>query len=190
MTRRSMLLKALAATPADVQRVVKIADPSAPRRQAAAATLAQMIDFEVRFRAQLSRVVQEAHPQLPELALGPAWLAAAEDPGTESLVDRFVAVRQETLDYLDGLSPGDWQHKLAHATLGETSFRYLVQHLVDHDNRHLGMLMGQPPQAVPPVPPARRMAADLRDADSQPHNEVRNERKRIRKRSRRRIRGD
>jgi hypothetical protein len=135
-------------------------------------------------------VVQEAHPQLPELALEPIRIEAPGEPATELLVDRFVAVRQETLDYLDGLSPGDWQHKLAHATLGETSFRYLVQHLVDHDNRHLGMLMGQPPQAVPPEPPAGRVAADFFDADSQPHNEVRNERKRTRKRPRRGVRGD
>jgi hypothetical protein len=187
MTRRAVLLKALASMPSDVERMLKGAD-SANRDLAYA--MHHLLDGETRYLAQFQAVVREERPVL--LALEPG-LIDDDDEALGDLVDRFQASRRETLEFLEHLSAGDWQRKAVHESLGETSLRFLVQHLVDNDTHYLNQLVaarqGLPlAEGLSPV----ALGYPARPVRQNPtfDSEVKNERKRTRKWPRKRTRGD
>lgn len=144
MTRRAMLLDALAATPADVGLLLRrLPAAAAGVRPAAdvwsvADVLCHLAVTEGLYRARLQRVVGEERPFLPYIHPDAAG-HEAERPLAELIAD-FAAARAETLVFLRELPPGAWQRRAVHETLGETTFRYLVQGLVDHDTAHLSQL--------------------------------------------------
>jgi hypothetical protein len=185
MTRRAVLLKALSATPADVRRIVAGMDGSDTAIRAAVTRfVAAIADFEQRYRAQLEQVVQDARPELTELRLEP------KDPGLDvalaDMVDRFLRAREETLAFLNGLSPGDWQRQVVHVALGATSLRFLVQNLVEYDTGHLSQLM----EARHGSPASTEQAAvfSAPNRKTRPNREEKDERKRARKWPRKRVR--
>jgi hypothetical protein len=181
MTRKDVLLKALASTPADLRRAV---DGLASRRTGVAATLHQWVVFETRFRAQLQQVISEDVPNLPELRLEPDDHLG--EASLQELLERFSGARQETLNFLRSLSPGAWQQRAVHETLGETSLRFLVQHLVECDTQHLVRVLGvggadQVPAKPPPQTPVGNAGYVIES------NEVKDERRRTRKWPRKRV---
>ncbi|MDX1612799.1 MAG: DinB family protein [Candidatus Promineifilaceae bacterium] len=141
MSKRAVLLKALAATPNDLARLLRssaaTADPP-PGHWTAAQVAAHLADVETHYRRRLQRVVAEDRPQLPyihpdESAYDPALSAAA-------WLGRFRTERAATLAFLEGLSPGAWQRPAVHQTWGPTTLRFLVQSLVEHDTNHLNQI--------------------------------------------------
>jgi hypothetical protein len=190
MTRRAVLLKALRAMPGDVVRTVNgrqaedLGGDGNGDAETQAAILGRMIAFEKDYRNQLGRVFREEEPALRALVSdGPALDARSS---VTTMIVQLKQAREETLAFLEALSLGDWQRKAVHETLGETSLRFLVQHLVDWDTHHLRELMGRRSVgAVPTSPlPSERRTNQRQDS------EVKNERQRARKWPRRRIRRD
>ena len=187
MTRRAVLLKALASMPSDVERMLQGA---APADKGLAGVLQHLLEGETVYRAQFQAVVHAERPVLSALEPG---LTDDGDVAFEELVGRFQAARQETLEFLEHLSVGDWQRKAVHESMGETSLRFLVQLLVDSDTHHLsqlsaarhGLPLAEGFSPVSPWDPARPGGLNP-TFDS----EVKNERKRTRKWPRKRTRRD
>jgi len=187
MTKRAVLLKALASMPSDVERMLKGADSA---ERGFAHILHHLLDIETRYLSQFQAVVREQRPTLP--ALKPDRINGDDIPFEEQ-IDRFRQARQETLDFLTGLPSGDWQRKAVHETLGETSLRFLVQNLVDSDTHYLSQLVTVRQrlplaEGLSPVPSRDRPRPTVLDPPLD--SEVKNERKRIRKWPRKRTRGD
>lgn len=207
MTKRAVLLKALASMPSDLERVLKGVDTAAARRQPTPGEssiieiLTGLIDAETRFLDQMRAVVHEEQPLLP--ALRQAETGYALDSSPEALIERAKMARTETLAFLEGLSTGDWQRKAVHETLGETRLRFLAQHLVDHDTQCLSQLAGTRQKLrstaaihgathVDPAPsgPYGDVRTGRPGADLNLDSEVKNERQRTRKWPRKRRRGN
>ena len=207
MTKRAVLLKALASMPSDLGRVLQGVDEAEARQRPTLGErsiieiLSSLVDAETRFLDQMQAVIHEEQPLLS--ATRQAETSDELDISLEALVERAKKARTETLTFLEGLSPGDWQRKAVHETWGETRLRFLVQHLVDHDTQCLSQLAGTRQKlrstaaihGVPHLDPApsgpygyvrpRPPGADL-NLDS----EVKNERQRTRKWPRKRRRGN
>jgi uncharacterized damage-inducible protein DinB len=145
MTKRIVLLQALASTPADVARIARNSEPSLthvrpqPDSWSVADVLYHLVDVEQRYLHHLNRVVTEDQPSLltavPDDESPPRRATAVE------LAQEFAAARSLTMSFLNDLSPKDWQRRAFHQRHGETSLRYLVQRLVDHDTLHLNQLL-------------------------------------------------
>jgi hypothetical protein len=188
MTKRAVLLQALASMPADVRRVLKGTDPTTPGEWSTSDLLGRLLDTETRFLAQLRAVVSQDRPTLPTLR--PKEPSPDSDTALEELVGRFQRARRETLTFLEGLSARDWQRKAVHETLGETSLRFLVQNLVDRDTQALSQLIAprsgrseaaSTPQSFRKMNPVPNPI---------PKNEVKNAKQRARKWPRKRRAGD
>jgi uncharacterized damage-inducible protein DinB len=145
MTKRIVLLQALASTPIDVTRIACNSKPSLTHRRpqpdswSMADVLFHLIDVEQRYRHHLQRVVAEDQPNLPSLL--PDEESLPPQATAVDLAQEFAAARSLTMSFLNELSPKDWQRRAFHQRHGETSLRYLVQRLVDHDTLHLNQLL-------------------------------------------------
>ena len=144
MSRRSVLIESLAATPRDLQRMLRRVDDEHARWRPAsdawciADIVAHLSYTEILYLARLRRVVAEDNPQV----------ALITDPGEHDLArsltllfDEFAAHRAETVAFLSDLEQRDWGRSLVHETTGATRLRDQVQALVTHDNEHLGEIV-------------------------------------------------
>jgi uncharacterized damage-inducible protein DinB len=145
MSRRSVLIDALSATPRDLARMLRPVDAAlalarpTPDARCIANVVAHLSYIEPLYLARLRRVAELDNPY--ESSLHPD--AAAHDltrPLSE-LFDEFAARRAETLKFLGGLDQRDWGRPLVHATIGPTKLRDQVQALVTHDNDHLDQIV-------------------------------------------------
>ena len=144
MTQRSVLLQALASTPADVARLVRALDESAAAWRpeggwSCREVVAHLAHIEPLTLARLRRVLAEETPTVVALLPDPA----AHDPDLPiaRLAEHFQIARVETLDSLHEISPGDWQRPAIHAAKGRTTLRGLVDDLVAHDIEHTSQLV-------------------------------------------------
>lgn len=144
MTQRSVLLQALASTPADVARLVRALDESAAAWRpeggwSCREVVAHLAHIEPLTLARLRRVLAEVTPTVVALLPDPA----AHDPDLPiaRLAEHFQIARVETLDSLHEISPGDWQRPAIHAAKGRTTLRGLVDDLVAHDIEHTSQLV-------------------------------------------------
>lgn len=144
MSKRTVLLDALASMPNDLAFMLRhVAETAvhhhpAPDQWSIADVLRHLAALEPLYLARLQKIVTEERPYLPYL-----HPETQPQPYSTPLNDLLAAVssaRQDTIAYLQGLKPGDWQRPAMHATLGETKFRQMVQLLVEHDTEHLNQL--------------------------------------------------
>jgi hypothetical protein len=146
MSRRQILIDALAATPRDLARMLRpLSDADARRRPAPdawciAEVVAHLGYVEERCLARLRQVVAEANPSVEYI----------EDPGGHAidaplaeLLETFSTRRAATVAFLGGLDQRDWGRPLVHATIGPTRLRDQVQTFVAHDNEHLEEILAQ-----------------------------------------------
>lgn len=146
MSRRSVLIESLAATPNDLARMLRpVNGPTALRRPTPeswciADVVAHLGEMEVRYLAVLRQIVAEDNPSIPWLSPRPEVHDLAQPLGV--LLEQFTANRQETIAFLSGLEQRDWARTLVHATLGPMRLRDRVQALVAHDNEHLDQIIG------------------------------------------------
>lgn len=145
MTKRIVLLQALSSTPVDIARVLRPLDHQAvrwqvnPNQWSAAAVLIHLTQVEKPYRHRLQRIVQEDKPTVPYI--GPQVGEIPADLTVAELLLNFECEREQTIAFLQELSPGDWQRPATHETLGRTTLRYQVQNLVDHDIEHTNQLV-------------------------------------------------
>ncbi|MCZ7573019.1 MAG: DinB family protein [Ardenticatenaceae bacterium] len=141
MSRRSILLEALAATPRDLSRMVpRIDGVEALWRPAPEAwCLAHFGFVEEPYLARLRRVLEQDNPYEPPIH--PDKSAHDLTRPLSGLLEEFVARRAETIAFLSALSQRDWGRPLVHETIGPTRLRDQVQELVTHDNNHLAQIV-------------------------------------------------
>ena len=159
MTKRIVLLQALASTPKDLIFTLRRVDEAASYRKpdsnqwSIGTVLHHLIDVEQRYRARLQRVIVEDRPFLPYIH--PDEAAYQVQTPLAELLARFEQARAETLAFLKEIPPGGWQRVAVHETWGETKLRFLVQQLVDHDTQHLNQIIEiqQQLRAVPTQDP-------------------------------------
>lgn len=144
MSKRIVLLQALASTSADLRLMLKRVDnaaaalPPAPVQWSITQLLAHFLDVEERYLARLQRVIAEDNPFLPTIHPDET---AHTTTRCADLLAQFETARGRTVAFLKELPPGNWQRPAIHETLGATRLRYLVQMLVDHDTQHLNQLI-------------------------------------------------
>jgi uncharacterized damage-inducible protein DinB len=141
MSKRIVLLQALASTPNDLRLMVQklpsdlIHQRPDPDNWSIAEILCHLIDIEGRYRQRLYTVVHEDNPHLP--VFYPDDSQYDEQANLDELLNRFGQARDVTVTFLQELSMKQWQRPAVHASWGPTTLRYLVQQLVDHDINHL-----------------------------------------------------
>jgi uncharacterized damage-inducible protein DinB len=144
MTKRIVLLQALASTVPDISRVMRnLGDTTEnwrpnPREWSCREILAHLNFVEEAYLSRMRRVLTEKEPQVPAIHL----LEFHDTSGSmEELIQSFRNSREVTLVFLQGVSPAGWQRTAIHETKGRLSLRYLVQDLVNHDIEHTNQLV-------------------------------------------------
>lgn len=145
MSKRDVLLDALAATPGDLERLVSgVADsrltyrPS-PEEWSIADVLCHLVMIEELALARLRLMVEQQPPAIPPIFPDPA--AHDVNQPLATMLSDFRQARQTMLAFLQELKAGDWQVTAVHPTEGKLSVRFLVQHHVDHDTAHLNQII-------------------------------------------------
>jgi hypothetical protein len=145
MTRRSVLIESLEATPRDLARLLRPIDAAAalwrpaPDDWCIADAVAHLGYCEAPHLARLRRVVEQDNPFEPSLP--PDESAHDLARSLAELLEAFVARRTETIAFLTSLEQRDWGRPLVHETIGPTKLRDQVQELVAHDNMHLEQIV-------------------------------------------------
>ncbi len=146
MSKRAVLLAALASMPKDLSFMLRRTGETAVRQRptpeewSIADVLRHLITIEPLYLARLRRIVGEERPYLPYLH--PETRPQPDPTPLPELLNIFSTTRNEMLAYLQSLNAGAWQRNAVHETLGPTKLRYMVQLLVDHDTEHLNQIVG------------------------------------------------
>jgi len=145
MSKRIVLLQALASTPADLLRLARTFDAATGDEPLDAAewsprdVLSHLLFVERGYQARIALILSESEPLLPfinpELATDELFISHV------AVGERFRAAREETLATLQALTPGQWQKPAIHATTGRTTLRSQIQILVEHDIEHTNQLV-------------------------------------------------
>ncbi|MCB9134305.1 MAG: DinB family protein [Anaerolineales bacterium] len=145
MTRRTELFQALEATPRDLTRTLRNLSPLArftrivPDQWSLADILHHLLSVEIRTLARLHRVAEEPVPIIPHILPDPTPYDLTVP--FDDLLPRFTAARTQTLAYLQPLPTGIWARPAYFEDSQKTTFRALVQALVDHDTEQLNQIV-------------------------------------------------
>jgi HAD superfamily hydrolase (TIGR01509 family) len=91
-------------------------------------------------RPRLERILKEDNPFLSASKPPPGpYEMICRDNG-EALTQRFVQLRQETLEWLEGLSDNDWGRPARHSIFGPTTLLEMAHFTAQHDRLHLSQL--------------------------------------------------
>ncbi len=96
-------------------------------------------DFKVRLDHVLHRP-GEAWPGIdPE-----GWVVAHDYAGRDpdASLHRFLAERERSVEWLEGLDPPDWDRAYEHPALGTLTAGDLMAAWVDHDHLHMRQVLG------------------------------------------------
>lgn len=145
MTKRIVLLQALASTTNDLALMLRGVDADDGARRPAddawsmADVVNHLVDVEERYRRRFRRLLEEEKPWLPYMH--PDERAHDPQAPLSTLLARFKEERAQTMALLKEIGPGDWQRRTVHETKGDVTLRFLVQYLVDHDIQHLNQIV-------------------------------------------------
>jgi uncharacterized damage-inducible protein DinB len=145
MSKRIVLLQALASTPKDLTMMLKemndasIWERPKPNEWAIADVVNHLVLVEREYLKRLQRVLELERPSLPEIL--PNEREHDRQVALPDLIKRFEEARDETLALLKGIGPGGWQRPAVHETRGDVTLRLLVQFLVEHDIIHLNQVV-------------------------------------------------
>ena len=137
MSKRIVLLQALASTANDLRRIIQGATSPSPMTSewSLSDVLNHFIYVEEQYLLRLQQVINQEKPTLPTIQPDPTQ-HNLETP-LPQLLSLFTEAREKTIHYLQSLPIAAWQRQAIHQTRGETTLRFLVQQLVDHDTEHL-----------------------------------------------------
>jgi hypothetical protein len=153
MSRRSVLIESLQATPRDLARMLRRVEDAAalwrpaPDAWCIADVVAHLGFMEGPYLARLRRVVEQDNPFEPYLH--PDERAHDLSRPLADLLDEFARKRAEMVAFLSRLEQRDWGRRLVHETIGPTRLRDQVQELVTHDNAHLEQIVALREQLEP-----------------------------------------
>lgn len=130
MTKRAILLDALASTVPDLTRLLRSLEPSSA--EAAGDVLADLLRQEQRF--------QQTTGELAGLIAPTSMPADAAPASATEWLTRFADQRQQTLALLASLPARMWQKRVIDHNGRTLTLRYLTQELVAHDIEMTGHL--------------------------------------------------
>jgi uncharacterized damage-inducible protein DinB len=139
MSRRAMLIEALAATPRDLARMLKRVSPEQslfspePSSWSIVQVVAHLAWCEEQYLARLQRIVMQEQPHEAAFATD----IREHESDLPMAFEAFSTKRAATIAYLEGLEQRDWARQFTHATQGPMRLRDQVQAMVAHDNEHL-----------------------------------------------------
>jgi len=142
MSKREVLIKALAATPGDLARLVRGMEHTAVKpgqeNQLIRAAINHLNQVENQYQLWLQEVITETRPFISNhvTEMPPPDLLQMD-----ALLGEFRQARQQTVNFLQEQNAGNWQRTAVHETNGPLTFRTLVQLLVDHDTEHLNQIV-------------------------------------------------
>jgi hypothetical protein len=145
MSRRSVLIESLEATPRDLARLLSPVDATKALQRALpgewciADVVAHFGDVEERYLARLRQIVAEDNPSV--VYIHPDDAAHNLSRPLAELLAAFVERRGATIEFLRGLEQRDWGRRCLHPTIGPSRLRDQVQALVSHDNTHLEQIV-------------------------------------------------
>ena len=143
----SQYVERLKGTARDLVSLITGADPGtltrrpAPREWSAATTVAHMADAELVFAVRLRLVVAEERPLLSAFDEN-AWSErfGALDPDPRDSLQRWRAVRENTVRLLESLAPAEWERTGMHQERGVMTVAAIAKLLTDHDKGHLDQI--------------------------------------------------
>lgn len=145
VTKRAILLQALASSPSDVARLARgLEDAPANWRPDEAAwppgkVINHLLAVEQVYTHHIRRVILEAEPLLP--AIHPVEQRYCADDALSMAAARFRQAREVTLTTLQAVPAGVWQRAGIYHTTGRVTLRFMVQSLVEHDIEHTHQLV-------------------------------------------------
>ncbi len=145
MTRRSVLLEALASTPNDINRLIRPLDgvdlnwPVDRETQSPWHVVDHLVATEKIYQAHIRLILGENSPDL--LSNNHAHEPQEERISIGQLGRDFQQARSETLQTLEAIGPGQWQKSAHLEPHGRLSLRFLMQRLVEHDIEYTGRLV-------------------------------------------------
>lgn len=145
MSKRIVLLQALASTPKDLSRILRDVDLiTAQQRPLSVAwsindVLSHLRDVDIQSLARMQRVVQEEQPLIRTIHPDETSHDIVIPP--EELLLQFEQARADTITYLQNLGAGQWQRRAVFDSGEDTTIRTLAQILIEHDTQHLNQLI-------------------------------------------------
>lgn len=145
MTKRTILLQALASTPADVERLARGVDDAIFAGLAKADTVSpgeivnHLLAVEHAYLYHINRIIGENEPIVPAIHTRAEHFRPRVP--LPAAAEQFRQAREEMLATLEELPAGDWQRKAIHETEGRIPLRFLIQCLVEHDIEHTNQLV-------------------------------------------------
>lgn len=144
MTKRSVLVQALASTPVDLSVTLNgLGEQAAkyrpsPESWSIADVVSHLAHVEKLYLARFQRVLDEDGPLLPEIV--PDESAHDSSDRLPRLLACFEEARSETISLLQATAVNEWSRPAVHVTRGETDFHGLVELLLEHDVEHLNQV--------------------------------------------------
>ena len=145
MSKRIVLLQALASTNNDLARILRDVDDSVAQQRPSPDAwsindvLSHLRDVDIHSLARMQRVVNEERPIIRTIY--PDETTHDIDTLPEQLLAQFEQARGETITYLQNLGAGQWQRRATFDSGEDTTIRTLVQILIEHDTQHLNQLI-------------------------------------------------
>jgi hypothetical protein len=142
---RQHLIARLAAQPEELRHVLERSRepqtrvPLEPGGWSAHRVLAHVVETERQaFAPRIRRILEEDEPFLPSFDEGP-WMSEHYDEAEPlaSLLDRWQAVRAETLRRVQGLPTRAWNRMGIHPERGRRSLQWWVEYAAAHAQEHL-----------------------------------------------------
>jgi uncharacterized damage-inducible protein DinB len=144
VTKRSVLVQALASTPVDLSVTLNgLGEQAAkyrpsPDSWSISDIVSHLAHVEKHYLARFQRVLDEDGPLVPEIK--PDESAYDSSERLPRLLERFEEARSETISLLRATADGEWSRPAVHETRGETDFHRLAELLLEHDVEHLNQV--------------------------------------------------
>jgi len=135
----------LAATPAEIGRLIEAAGPAkvmtspAPGKWSAAEIVCHLADCEVVFAFRLRQTLAEDAPTIQPFDQE-KWAATYRGVPASQALDVFSALRGWNLQLIGGALPAAAARPVIHPERGTMTFLTLVETMAGHDLNHLGQL--------------------------------------------------
>jgi uncharacterized damage-inducible protein DinB len=145
MSKRIVLLQALASTSKDLTRILRDIDSIAAQQRPSPHTwsindvLSHLRHVDVQSLVRIQRVVNEERPIIRTIY--PDEITHDTTISPTQLLAQFEQARAKTITYLQNLGAGQWQRHATFDSGEDTTIRTLVQILIEHDTQHLNQLI-------------------------------------------------
>lgn len=114
--------------------------PPEPGEWSVRETLWHVLVAEQLFAGRVEKLLTERNPALSGVA---SWTVSGEgDLSARDILDRYGALRQQTLIRLRGIDPGDWWRTGIHEEWGQVTLLQQATYFARHERSHFAQIAG------------------------------------------------